>query len=88
MHLLWTVVLSGLIPISITYDNASSIMLTDSLPMNISVVLVNYIMDEYIESILVLTVLRNFTFNGSRLECSSGDLDNVTASVFVNSTGK
>ena len=43
--------------------------------------------EEYIESILTFTVLKNVTMNKTKLECSIADLDNDTALLSVNSSG-
>ena len=42
--------------------------------MNISSILLDYRRGEYIESIIVLTVLQNFSMNGTELICGITDL--------------
>ncbi len=69
-------------PISITYDNTSVLEQIDLLTMTFSTVLTNYTDDVYVESIVVLNVLKNTPVNGTGLECSIGDLDVKTAYVF------
>ena len=44
--------------------------------MNISSILLDYRSEEYIESIIVLTVLQNFSINGMELICGITDLIN------------
>ena len=44
--------------------------------MNISSILLDYRSEEYIESIIVLTVLQNFSMNGTELICGITDLIN------------
>ena len=83
-------------PISFTYNSSSSLYKIDSLDMNISVTLTDftttnrteYVNEIYMESILTLTVLRNITMNNTKLECSIADLHNITATVFINTSGR
>ena len=63
-------------PISIFYDNTSNVNIMDYWPMNISSILLDYRSEEYIESIIVLTVLQNFSINGMELICGITDLIN------------
>ena len=44
--------------------------------MNISSILLDYRSEEYIESIIVLTVIKNFNMNGTELICGITDLIN------------
>ncbi len=88
MHLIWLVTLPGKVPINISFDGSSSLEAVYYLDMNISATLTNYIAEEYIESIIVLTVLRDVVVNGTVIECRSGDLDRSTAIVNVNMSGK
>ena len=88
VHLIWNVEFPGLMPISIAYDNTSVLNNLDNLAMNINTTLSNYIDNEYIESIIVLTVLRNVIMNRTRLVCGIGDLENTITSVIVNTSGK
>ncbi len=74
-------------PVTIKYDNISTLNNTDSLPFGVSTLLTEYRTDEYIESIIVLTVLRNVTVNGTILNCIS-NLENETVTISVNSSGK
>ena len=63
-------------PINILYDNTSNVNIMDYWPMNISSILLDYRSEEYIESIIVLTVLQNFSMNGTELICGITDLIN------------
>ena len=63
--------------------------------MNISVILTKldtittyeYINEEHLESIIVITVLKNVTMNGTNLECSIAYLDSDSTVLFVNTSG-
>ena len=87
VQLTWRVTLPGQMPINITYDNTSSLDTVDYLGMNITSTLTEYISDEYIESTLVITVLRGVDINGTELECLYNELDASTARVYVNISG-
>ena len=69
------------------YVNASKLNTTDFLDMNITTTLTEYMNDEFIESEIVLTVLRNVSMNGTVLECQSEDLAGEIGIVNVNSAG-
>ena len=64
--------------------------------MNISVTLTKldtittteYINEGHIESIIIITILKNVTMNGTNLECSIGNLDSDSTVLFVNTSGK
>ena len=62
--------------INIFYDNTSNVNIMDYWPMNISSILLDYRSEEYIESIIVLTVIKNFNMNGTELICGITDLIN------------
>lgn len=88
VQLTWRVTFPEMMPISITYDGRSTVNTIDILlDLNITAVLTDYIAEEIIESIITLTVLRNVSMNGTMIECSSEDLDNVTVDVDVDSKG-
>ena len=55
--------------------------------MGVSTILTSYISDEYIESIIVLTLLSNVMMDGIRIECGIGNLNNMTTNVSVNLSG-
>ena len=89
VHLTWHITFPGLAPITITYDNSSLINVVDYLGLNVSATLLRYIPDQYIESVIKFTLLKNVTMNGTLLECSvSPSLDNDTTFVLVNTSGK
>ena len=87
IHLTWHVTFPGHVPINYTfYDDMSP--MNYYLDMNTSVNLTQYEEDEYIESEITLTVLKNVTLNGTVLECSIGpNLDCDTIIVLVNTSG-
>ena len=87
VHLVWNITLPGSMPITIRYDNTSILNNMNNLAMSISTMLTQYRNDEYIESLLILTVLRNVSMNGTRLDCIIEELDNKTLFIFVNSSG-
>ena len=55
--------------------------------MNISSILLSYRSDEYIESTIVLTILRNVSMNGTELECGITGLSSETTNVLVTTSG-
>ena len=63
--------------------------------MNITVILTDlntfttteFINEEHIASIIVITVLKNITLNGTNLECSIANLDSDSTVLFVNTSG-
>ena len=95
-HLIWSVTLPGLTPINLTYDSTSTLHDTVYLEMNISATLTGrtttattiFVNEEYIESIIVITVLKNVTMNETIVDCRIADLDSDSAVVFVNTAGK
>ena len=82
-------------PISFTYDSTSTLYDIHHLDMNISVTLTEldtiataeFVNEELIESIIVITVLKNVSMNGTELECSIADLGSDSAVLFVNTSG-
>ena len=89
----WKVTFPGLMPISFTYNSSSSLYKIDNLDMNISVTLTDFITTNllneiYMESVLTLTVFKNITMNNTKLECSIADLQSVTVTVFINTSGR
>ena len=87
VHLVWLVTLPGQMQRNITFDGSSSLNSANNLDMNITATLTNYIPEDYIESVIVLTVLSGVTVNGTEIECRSADLDSTTAIVDVNISG-
>ena len=88
VHLEWRVTLPGVMPIDITYDNTSILNNIDNLAMGVNTILSMYRSDEYIESIIVFTIIRNIILNETMLECTINGLDSEATTVFVNSTRK
>ena len=95
-NLIWNITLPGLTPISFTYDSTSTLNDIHHLDMNISVTLTEldtiaiteFVNEELIESIIVITVLKNVTMNGTNLECSIANLHSDSTVLFVNTSGK
>ena len=74
---------------NITYGNNSVINVPDHLDMNITTTLIRYEADQYIESVIMFTLLKNVTMNGTLLECSvAPSLDSDFMFVLVNTSGK
>ena len=96
-ELTWTITLPGKIPLNITYDDSSLIDNgTDILGMGVSTLLVDYRRNEYIESVVVLTLMKNVTLNGSIVECNVSvstidnddiNIGNISTLVLVNTSG-
>ena len=95
-HLIWNITLPGLTPISFTFDSTSTLYDIHHLDMNITVTLTElntfttteFINEEHIGSIIVITVLNNVSMNGSNLECSIANLDSDSTLLLVNISGK
>ncbi len=73
--------------IMILYTNDSDLNSVNYLPLNLTAGLTQYRIDENVESILVLTVLRNVSMNGIVLECQSEDLASENETVYFNISG-
>ena len=87
LHLTWRVNFPDRAPIQIMYDNSSALNRTDHLDRNISTTLTKYIANEYIESVITLTVLRSVGMRSVRLECSGRDLNNQSEEVNIFASG-
>ena len=87
VQLTWEVTFPDQTHFNITYNNSSMPNTTDDLGANITSVLTRYTSDEYIESLLVITVLKNASMNGTQVECRSEALDHKTAFVHINISG-
>ena len=82
-----------MMPFTITYDEQSLVDNgnNDYISLNTgysSTLLTDYVQDEYIKSILVFELSSNITFNDTKVECESADLDNMTTYLSINSSGK
>ena len=94
-HLIWNITLPGQTPTIFIYDSISTLYDIHHLNTNITVTLTKldtiatteFVNKEHIESIIVITVLKNVSMNGTELECSIADLDSDSAVVFVNTSG-
>ena len=88
VQLTWRVTLPGGMTANITYDNTSILNTVDDIRFNnIITTLTNYTRDEYIESIIVFTILTDVDLNVTMLECISEDLDIDSDTIFVNTAG-
>ncbi len=87
IRLIWSVQFPGLMPITIAYDDSSVLNNMNYLAMNISTVLTSYVDSTYVDSIIVLTVLRNVIMNGTKLECGVSALENIKTIILVNTSG-
>ena len=89
LHLTWQVVLPEQSSINIThYENTSIIRDLNNLSSFINTTLTEFNSDQYIESILVLTVVANVPINQTQLNCIIDNIGNDTVQVFVNKSGK
>ena len=89
VHLTWHVTFPGLTPVNITYGNDSLINVSTDMGMNVSATLIRYEADQYIESVIKFTLVKNVTLNGTLLECSiAPSLDSDFMFVLVNTSGK
>ena len=88
ISLTWIVTIPEQIPLSITYDTGSRLNGVEKLSTNITTSLNTIISEEYIESMITLTVLNAPNLNGSLLECKSADLDQEMEVLYINKSGK
>ncbi len=82
VDLTWFFTLPGQMPRSIMYGNTSTIGNEDNLDSGVITLLVEYRSD-YIESIMILTVLSNISLDGSMVQCSLSNMDNASSSMLV-----
>ena len=87
VQLSWMVTFPGQEAITMSYINDSYLNVVVLLDVNVTTTLTQYIMDEFIESEIVLTVLQNISMNGTLLECSSEDLTSEMDIVYVDTSG-
>ena len=52
-----------------------------------TIAITEFVNEEHIESIIIITVLKNVTMNGTNLECSIANLDSDSTVLFVNTSG-
>ncbi len=87
LNLVWSVTIPGSTPLSIMYDSTSMLNSIDNLDVGVSTMLTQYRSDDYIESIIVFTVLMGVTFNQTDVQCSIPNLNIMSTIVFVNTSG-
>ncbi len=73
-------------PINITFSNTTDRF--DRLPNFFHTSLTGFMSEEYIESILQLTLQAGIPANQTKLECIIEGLGNDSIQIFVNSSGK
>ena len=92
LHLTWTVTFLDFTTISITYNSTSELNQINNLDMNITSTLIS-VTDEHLESLLMLTLVKDVDMDGILVECSIRDifldtnLDNNSVFVEVNTSG-
>ncbi len=74
-------------PIGITYNSTSILNDTDYLDASISTLLNEYREGEYIESVLVLTILSDVILNGTIVECIFSSISSQQTLLFINTSG-
>ena len=87
-HLTWNVTVPGFTPLSVTYNENSTLDIINDLGMNISTILV-VANDGYIKSVILLTITKYVNLNGTVVECSIGpNLRSEAVTLYVDSSGK
>lgn len=85
VQLTWIITFPDQTAFNVTYS--SNYNTSVDLGMGIITLLTEYVEDQYIESLLVLTV-QNVSMNGTQLECKSAALDSMTVTVSINISSK
>ncbi len=75
-------------PIVITYDITSILNESNYFDEIVTTILTDLRSDEYIESVMTVTLLGNFSLNESRIECNIADLSSDSILVLVVTSGK
>ncbi len=88
VHLTWTITLPNKMTMVITYDSTSRLNESNYLDESISTILTDIRSDEYIESVLTVTLLSNVSLNGSRIECNIANLSSDSILLRVVTSGK
>ncbi len=83
--LMWLITFPGQDPVSVIYNNSIP-QRVDVLDMNITTVVINNEMGDYIESLLIIAILPNVSMNGTQVVCTSEGLSEM-ATVYVNTSG-
>ena len=88
IHLTWSVTLPGQMSLNITYY--SYLEFSDDLWLNsyITTSLLGFRSDEFIHSILEITVEPDIPTDQIKIECSIDNLENDTITVFINTSGE
>ena len=87
VQLKWHILFPRQSPIEILYDHASTTNIADTLKLGVETTLTNFTRDNYIESLLELTIIKGVPINGTEIECSSENLNSVRIEVLVNTSG-
>lgn len=75
LHLTWLVTLPGSPTINVTYTRISSRNSPTSHHRSFSSVLSSYIDEQYIESIIMFSVLREIDITGTTVQCTMGTIE-------------
>jgi hypothetical protein len=86
VQLTWEITLPDETSFTITHSNITMPNM-DHLGTGITSVLTRYIKDEYIESLLHVTILQNVSMNGTQVVCRSEALDTETDIILINTSG-
>ncbi len=87
VHLTWTITLPDNMPLVITYDSTSILNESNYFDESVTTILTDFRSDEYIESVMTVTLLRNVSVNDSRIECNIADLSSDSILVLVVASG-
>ena len=87
VQLMWQITFPRRMPINVTFDDTFNRSTPYNFNMNITATL-EYTPDEYIESIITLTVLEGVDQNRTELFCRKSDLDEDRTTIIVNTSGK
>ena len=74
--------------VTILYTNGSTPNVVTLLNMSITTELTEFRLDEFIQSLLVITILQNVPMNGTHLQCASENLASQSQIVYINTSGK
>ena len=88
VHLTWNVTLPGQMPLNITYygylENSNSFLLNSY----ITTLLTGFRNDEFIHSMLEVTVVPGIPTDQITIECSIDDLGSDAVTIFINTSGE
>ena len=74
VNLIWTISYPGLNPVTITYGSNSPLNIREKSMMGISSILTRYTRNLYMESLVMLTVLRNISMNEIQVSCAVSNI--------------